>query len=228
VNIAIIGTGNVGQALGTSFVRAGHDVTFAARDADHAKQVAASVGASAAATPAEAAERAQVIVLAVPYVAAEAVANELAGRASGKIVIDPTNPLKPDYSGLVTENGPSGAENIAGLLHDARVVKAFNTIFAGVQADPRAHGMTLDALFATDDDDARAKVTEIIRSVGFRPIDAGPLARAREMEALAWMNIQLQMRWSGDWRTSFVLVGAPPAATTVQEEKADHPVGARS
>jgi 8-hydroxy-5-deazaflavin:NADPH oxidoreductase len=213
MKIAIIGTGNVGRALGTSLSRAGHDVTLAARDVDKAKQVAWEVGAQAAATPAQAAEGAEVIVLAVPGVAAEAVVSELSGRASGKVVVDATNPIKPDYSGLATESGTSGAERFAALLGDARVVKAFNTVLAALQADPMAHGVTLDALFATDDAEARQKVVELIKSLGFRPVDAGPLARAREMEALAWLNIQLQIRCSGDWRSSFVLVGAPAAAT---------------
>lgn len=72
--------------------------------------------------------------------------------------------------------------------------------------------MELDALFATDDQDARARVGALMRSLGFRPVYVGGLARARELEAMAWMNIQLQMSAEGDWRTSFTLVGAPQAA----------------
>ncbi len=213
MRIAIIGTGNVGQALGQSFVRAGHEVTYAAQNPDKTREVADTVGARAAGSVAEAARNADVVVLAVPYVAVDAVANELGGAASGKTVVDVTNPLKPDFSGLATEGGPSAAEHIAGLLGDARVVKAFNTLFASVQADPAAHGVTLDALVAADDDAARREILDLARSIGFRPIDAGPLARAREMEALAWLNMQLQMAHGGDWRSAFVLVGAPAKAT---------------
>ena len=212
MKIAVIGTGNVGQALGGSFARAGHDVTFAGRDAEKALAVASGLGATASATPGDAASDAEVIVLAVPYLAAEDVAGELGGQTAGKVVVDATNPLKADFSGLATEGGPSGAERIAGLLEGAHVVKAFNTVFAAVQADPGAYGITLDALYATDDPEAAATVRDLARSIGLRPVNVGPLAAARELEALAWLNIRLQMLSGGDWKTSPVLVGAPERA----------------
>ena len=92
------------------------------------------------------------------------------------------------------------------------MAKAFNTLFAGVEADPGALGATVDALFATDDETARRTVAELASSMGFRPIHVGPLAAARELEAMAWLNIRLQMLAGGDWTTSFVLVGAPESA----------------
>jgi predicted dinucleotide-binding enzyme len=88
-----------------------------------------------------------------------------------------------------------------------------------LQADPRAHGTTVDALIATDDDEARRKVAELASSIGLRPIDLGSLAAASEMESLAWLNIRLQMQKSGDWRSSFVLVGAPQAAIAAEERE---------
>ena len=212
MKVAIIGTGNVGSALGGSFARAGHEVTFAARDAEKTEQVAQAVGAQAAPSPAAAASAADVIVLAVPYGEADAVAHEIAPATAGKVVIDTTNPLKADYTGLATEGGPSGAERLASVV-DGRVVKAFNTLFAGVQGNPETLGMTLDALFATDDPEARATVATLAESVGFRPVYVGPLAAARELEAMAWLNIRLQLLTNGSWQTAFVLV-APPAAAT--------------
>jgi len=213
MKIAVIGTGNVGKALGGSFARAGHDVTFAAQDEAKTREVASEVGASAAATAGAAARDAEVIVLAVPYGASHAVAGEIAPFARDKVVIDVTNPLKPDYSGLATEGGPSGAERLAEPLVGAHVVKAFNTLFAAVQGDPTALGSTVDALYATDDAEARAAVTAIAESVGFRPIYVGPLSAARELEALAWLNIRLQMLTNGSWNTAFVALNAPEAAT---------------
>ena len=212
MKIAIIGTGNVGTAIGGSLVRAGHDVTFAARDAAKAGTVAGGVGASAAATPAEAARDADVIILAVPGLAAEQVAAELAGQTAGKVVIDATNPIKADYSGLTTDAGGSGAERFAQLLEGAHVVKAFNTIFASVQADPSAFGTAVDGMYATDDPIAKATVIDVLSSIGFRPVAVGPLAAARELEAMAWLNIRLQMITGGDWRTTFALLGAPQSA----------------
>jgi 8-hydroxy-5-deazaflavin:NADPH oxidoreductase len=213
MKIAIIGTGNVGTAVGGSLVRAGHQVTFAARDAEKARKVASELGASAAESPAEAARDADVIVLAVPYLAAEQVAAELAGQAAGKVVIDATNPIKADYSGLASEAGESGAERFGQLLSGARMVKALNTIFASVQADPTTWGTTVDALYATDDPVARIAVIEVLSSMGLRPVGVGPLAAARELEAMAWLNIRLQMIAGGDWRTTFALLGAPASTT---------------
>ncbi len=212
MKIAIIGTGNVGKGLGGSFARAGHEVTFAAQDPDRTRAVAGELGAHAAPTPASAAAGADVIVLAVPFGAAEDVAREVADAATGRIVVDATNPLRPDYSGLVTDGGPSGAERLAELIPGAAVVKAFNTLFAGVQADPAALGTTVDALYATDDDAAAAVFAELAGSIGFRPLRVGPLAAARELEAMAWLNIRLQMLNEGSWQTSYVLVAPPTTA----------------
>lgn len=210
MEIAVIGTGNVGSALGSSFSKAGNDVVFAARDARKARQVASSVGAASAATAIDALAGADVVVLALPFAAAESVAAEIASAAAGKIVIDATNPLKPDYSGLATGDGPSGAERLAKLLPGARMVKAFNTVFASNQADPTGQGTILDALYATDDETAGAVVAELASAIGFRPVKVGPLAAARELEGLAWLNIRLQMLTNGAWQTAYVLV-APPA-----------------
>jgi predicted dinucleotide-binding enzyme len=209
MNIAIVGTGNVGQALGTSFVRAGHTVTFAAQDAQKTAKVADAVGASAATSPLEAAAAADVVVIAVPWGPAERVALEIAPAVAGKVVIDATNPLKADFTGPATENG---AQQLVGLLPGARVVKAFNTLFASVQANPDTHGQTVDGLYATDDETARDTAAALIASIGLRPVNVGPLSAARELEALAWLNIRLNMIASGDWQSSYVLVGAPVAA----------------
>lgn len=212
MNIAIIGSGNVGSALGSSLVSAGHRVTVTARDAVKATTVAARIGASVVPSALAAVEAADIIVLAIPYGAVESVTKEIASVAAGKIVIDTTNPLKADYSGLATEGGPSGAERVAAQLPGARVVKAFNTLFASIQADTAVHGQTVDGLIAADDAGAKATVAELMKAIGLRPVDAGPLASARELESLAWLNIALQLRTGGSWNSSFVLVGAPDKA----------------
>jgi hypothetical protein len=213
MKIAVIGTGNVGSALGSSFSRAGHRVTFAARDAEKTLSVATGAGARAA-TAAEAAAGADVVLLAVPYAAIADVAAEIVPVIAGKVVVDATNPLKPDYSGLATAGGPSAAERLAGLLPGARVVKAFNTLFATNQANPSGQGTTLDALFATDDDTAADAVAELAGSIGFRAVRVGPLAAAQELEGLAWLNIRLQMLNNGAWNTAYVLVAPPESAVT--------------
>ncbi len=212
MKVAIIGTGNVGKALGSSLSNAGHDVIYAAHDESKTRTIAGDLGARAVSNAREAVAAAAIVVLAVPFDAAEPVARDIADAARGKVVIDVTNPLRPDYTGLATEGGPSGAERIAALIDHAAIVKAFNTLFAGVQADPGTLGTTVDALFATDDDDAAATVADLARSMGFRPVRVGPLAAARELEAMAWLNIRLQMLNDGAWQTSFVLVSPPGKA----------------
>jgi NADPH-dependent F420 reductase len=212
MKIAVIGTGNVGSALGGSLARAGHEVTFAARDAAKSARVAEIAGATAVDDPVEAARTADIVVLAVPYAAVADIADELAPVVEGKVVVDPTNPLTPDYSGLATAGGPSGAERLADRLPGANVVKAFNTLFASVQGDPQALGTQVDALIAADDAQAAESVDALASSIGFRPVNVGPLAAARELEALAFLNIRLQMLTNGSWQTSVVLVNAPEAA----------------
>jgi len=213
MKVAIIGAGTVGKALGRSIAASGGDVVFASTG-NSAVAAAESIGARARAVSgiAEAALGADVVVLAIPYTAARNVAEGLAGRVAGKIVIDVTNPLAPDMSGLATEPGRSAAENIALWLPGAVVVKAFNTLFASVQANPKAQGNLVDALFATDDPVAREVVAGLIESMGFRPVWVGGLARARELEAMAFLNIALQMATTGNWSTTFKLVGAPAGA----------------
>jgi len=212
MQIAIIGTGNVGSALGGSLVRAGHTVTFAGRDVEKATKLAADLGAAVASTPAAAVADADVIVLAVPFGAVGSLATAIAPLTTGKVVIDATNRLKPDYSGLASEDGSSAAEQIAIWFEGASVVKAFNTLFASIQADPASLGQTVDLLIAADDAAAKSLVAQLATSIGLRPVDAGSLMGAREMEAIAWLNMSLQMRTSGNWNSSFVLLGAPDKA----------------
>jgi predicted dinucleotide-binding enzyme len=95
------------------------------------------------------------------------------------------------------------------------VAKAFNTMFAGLQGNPDAHGTSLDVLIATDDAAARDAVAILAASAGFRPVQVGPLAAARELESLAWLNIRLQLLNQGSWDTAVALV-APPVNAVVE------------
>ena len=216
MKISILGSGNIARALGASAVRAGHDVVIASRNYESAAATAAEIDASVTESLAEAVSSAEVVVFAVPASAAADVAREIASAVGGKTVIDVTNPLKGDMSGLFTE-GTSIAEQLATILGDAKVVKGFNTLFGSVQANPETHGSTLDALYATDDDQARDTFAALATSLGFRPVHVGPLAAARELESMALLNIRLQIVSNGYWQSSFVLVGAPDASTATSE-----------
>lgn len=208
MDIAIIGAGNVGKALATSGVRAGHSVTLSAASVDSAAAAAKETGARAAATSREAVEGAGVVVIAVPYGAVGDVLDEVGPALAGKVVIDATNALKPDYSGLATEGkATSGAEEMQARLPEARVVKAFNTVLAARQADPTIAGVRLDGFVAGDDEEAKAVVLELVASLGLHPIDAGSLEMARYLEAMGFLNISLQMRHGWSWQAGWKLVG---------------------
>ena len=211
MKIAIIGTGNVGRALGTSFAGAGHQVVFSGRDLAKTAEAAGAIGAWRPARPRRPPRGADVVVLAVPYGAAASVAAEIAPVVAGKVVIDATNPLKPDYSGLATGDGPSGAELLAAALPGARVVKAFNTLFATNQGNPAPRARPSTPSTPTDDAEGRT-TSPASSSIGFRPVHVGPLAAARELEAMAWLNIRLQLLTNGSWQTAYVLIAPPEAA----------------
>lgn len=201
MKVAIIGAGNVGKALGSSITRAGHDVTLAARDPQHAVDVAREIGATSAASNTDAVRGADVVVLAIPYVGAgEAVAREIRDVVAGKTVIDVTNPMKPDYSGPAVSDG-SAAEEFQKLMPEASVVKAFNTIFATNQANPTSE---IDGYVAADDEKAKQRVISLVESMGFTALDVGPLSSARFLEGMAFINIGVNAAngwaWTSSWK----------------------------
>ena len=202
MKVAIIGAGNVGTALTTSFTRAGHDVTVAANHPEHAQEVAESVGAEAALTTTAAVADADLVILAVPATALGSIATELGDELAGKVVVDVANRPTPDPSG----RGTSIAEELQEQLPESHVVKAFNTLFASRQADPVVAGVAVDGFVAADDPSAKKTVSDVLESLGFRPVDAGPLAAARTLEGMAWLNISRNMD-GGSWQDAYVIVG---------------------
>lgn len=209
MKIAVIGAGNVGTVLADRFSRAGHDVTISASSPQSAEAKARALGVAAASSNPEAARGADVVVLAVWYPTEEQVAREIADVVAGKVVVEVSNPLTPDMSGLATESGPSAAEQLAERLPGARVVKAFNTVFGAVQANPTLHGVAADNFLAGDDADAKRTVAELVESIGLRPVDAGPLRNARLLEAVAFLAIGLNASNGWAWNTAWKLIGAP-------------------
>jgi 8-hydroxy-5-deazaflavin:NADPH oxidoreductase len=207
MQIAIIGAGNVGRALATSLTKAGHDVTVSAANPDHARETAAQTGATAATSNGDAASGADVVVLAVPATALDAVASELGAALEGKVVVDVSNRPTPSADGPAT----SIAEELQSKLPGAKVVKAFNTVFASRQAQPSVGGIASDGYVAGDDATAKQTVLDVVESLGFRPVDAGSLVAARTLEGMAWLNIQRNMA-GGTWQDAWVLVGPETAS----------------
>jgi 8-hydroxy-5-deazaflavin:NADPH oxidoreductase len=211
MDIAIIGAGNVGKALATAFKRAGHDVIITSRDPQDAGSVAAATRSRVATSNVEAAEAADVIVLAVPFSSVPEVAAEIAKAVAGKPVIDATNRMSFGPTGPAIDTTSSNAEDLAALLPDARVVKAFNTVFASNQADPIVEGAQLSGFVAADDAEATATVLALVGSIGLDPVYVGPLSRARQLEGLAFLNITLNITNNGSWQSGWKLIGAPSA-----------------
>ena len=193
MEIGIIGSGNMGSGLGRIWAEKGHSVIFSySRSAEKLSGLASSIPRAKAGTPAEAAAQSRVVLLAVRWADVPDALRQ-AGDLKGKTVIDCTNPLKPDLSGLALGCTTSAAEEIAKAAFGARVVKAFNTAFAQVyQEESRLFGSRRAAmLYCGDDGEAKAIVAKLINDVGFEPVDSGPLTSARYLEPLAMLMITL-------------------------------------
>ncbi len=193
MNIGIIGSGNMGSGLGKIWARRGHQVIFSfSRDMNKLNELARSVPNSRAASPAEAVEQSEVVLLAVRWANVEE-AIKAGGSFKEKVLIDCTNPLNPDLSDLAIGHTTSAAEEIARLAKEAKVVKAFNTVFAEVyHSSSRRFGTRMTSMFYCGDDvEAKATVEKLIKEVGFEPIDAGPLKVARYLEPLGMFMVQL-------------------------------------
>jgi 8-hydroxy-5-deazaflavin:NADPH oxidoreductase len=208
MNIAIIGAGKVGKALATSSLRAGHEVTLSASIPDHAAEAAKATGAHAAHSNTEAVKDAEIVIVAVPYDKLGDVFRGLGSAVDDKVVIDATNHIDLENPGAVLSE-LSNAEEIQKRHPKVRVVKAFNTAFSVRMADPTVNGTKLEGFVAGDDQAAKEIVLELVESIGFRPIDAGPLVMARVLEGMALLNVSLQIRHGWPWQNGWKLVGPP-------------------
>ena len=185
MRIAIIGTGNVGAALGSAWSAKGHEVVYGVRDAASAVP---ALGRGAGVR--EAAEGAEAIVLAVPWSAVQEVLRRC-GSLSGKTVIDCTNPLKPALAGLEIGLTTSAGEQVAGWAPGASVFKAFNQTGALNMASTAGYPAR-PVMFVCGDDAARKPaVLRLAEDLGFEAVDAGDLTVARLLEPLAMLWIEL-------------------------------------
>ncbi len=208
MKIAIIGSGNVGKALATSSVRAGHSVTMSSANPEKAVEAASAVGAHSARSNVEAVKDAELVIVAVPYEKLGDVFRGLGSSVDGKVVVDATNHVNVQNPAEVLD-GTSNAEEIQKRHPKAHVVKAFNYAFTVRMANPSVDGIRLDGFVAGDDQAAKDKALELVESIGFRPIDAGPLVMARVLEAMALLNVALQIRHGWPWQNGWKLIGPP-------------------
>lgn len=173
--VGIIGSGNVGSALRRGLEGAGYEVKSAGRDQQDVRATAAW---------------GEVIILAIPFGALDDVVRAMGDALQGKVLLDVTNALTPDFQ-LALGCTTSGAEELQRKATKAKVVKAFNTVFAQNMSTGKVKGEKLTLFVAGDDRAAKDLVLAAGRDIGFDPVDAGPLANARWMETLGYFNIQL-------------------------------------
>jgi NADPH-dependent F420 reductase len=188
-HVSIIGTGNMGQAIASVAGRGGHTVQLLG-ESDLGTAVAGDI-----------------VVLAVPYPAVSAVLEQRASQLEDKIVVDITNPLNFEtFDELTVPADSSAAAEIAAKLPGSRVLKAFNTTFAGTLAAGTVGPLTTTVLIAGDDADAKSTLAGVVTSGGLKAIDAGGLKRAREMEALGFLQIALAAGEKVSWTGGFGIV----------------------
>ena len=207
MNVTIIGAGNMGRGIATRAIAGGHKVTFVDANPETAQKAAADLKAEVGTldTP-----LGDVVVLAVWYGTNIEIAKQLGDKLAGKVVVDIANPLNSTYDGLATAPDSSSAEDlakaIAGGASGAKVVKAFNTTYAGTLLSGSVAGQPLDVFIAGDDADAKAKIAQIVTDGGMRAVDAGPLHRARQIEGMQLLHIVLQGTLGTNWGSALKIV----------------------
>jgi 8-hydroxy-5-deazaflavin:NADPH oxidoreductase len=174
--IAIIGKGNVGKALAEGLRRAGNEVRFGSTDPKESPRDASLWG--------------EIVILAVPWGAHAEIAKAVGNALDGKIVVDVSNVMTPSYE-LALGFTTSGAEELQKLMPGAKVVKAFNTVFAQNMSTGKLLGERLTVLVAGDDPAGKDIVRKLAEGIGFDSVDAGPLKSARYLEPLGMLNITL-------------------------------------
>lgn len=190
--IAIVGTGDVAGALGPEFAAQGHTIVYGSRDPDRAsvrELVERTGGMASATTPPESVVGADIVVLAVPGLMVEEITQSL-GDLSGKIIIDPTNPLERRMMSLRHAVDTSNAEIIQAAAPDAYVVKAFNTLNWKTMVDPSESGGPVSIPIVGDSGKAKSVVAELVEGMGLEPIDLGGIENARWVEGMLilWIN----------------------------------------
>lgn len=188
-NITIFGQGNMGQAIASVFTSGGHEVDFVGKEGLTKRS-------------------GDIVVLAVPYAAIASILEANKASLAGKILVDISNPVNfENMDELLTSAGSSAAEEIAKLIPEARVVKAFNTNFAATIAAKQVAGKEKTTVqLASDDQEAKQILAGYIQEGGLDTIDAGELKRARELEAMGFLQITLAVREKINWTAGFAVI----------------------
>ena len=188
-HVTILGRGNMGQAIAGLVTKGGHTVQVIG-ESDNDSPVSGDL-----------------VVLAVPHSAVASIIATRGGSLAGKVVVDITNPVNFEtFDSLVVPADGSAAAEIAALLPESKVLKAFNTNFAATLATGRVGDLTTTVLIAGDDGDAKALLRDVVSAAGLNVVDAGSLRRARELEALGFLQITLAAGEKISWTGGFGVV----------------------
>jgi NADPH-dependent F420 reductase len=208
MDVTVVGTGNMGRGIATRLLAGGHGVTLLDREASKAEDLARELGGPVDAGTVGDELSGEVVVLAVPYEGAAPLVRQYGEALSGKVVVDITNPVNWEtFDGLVTPPDSSAAEEIEKAAPEgARVVKAFNTTFAGTLVEGEVAGQPLDVYVAGDDAGAKETISQLARDGGLVAIDAGPLRRARQLEGLGFLGMTLQQPLGLGFQSAWKLV----------------------
>jgi hypothetical protein len=185
--VSIIGNGNMGTAIGGIVAAGGNTVEYVSRDTD------AITG--------------DIVILAVPYPSVAEIVAARGAQLAGKVVVDITNPLDFEtFDSLVVPADGSAAAVIAAALPESRVLKAFNTNFAATLASKTVGEQPTTVLIAGDDDLAKQALADVVRAGGVKAVDAGKLSRARELEAIGFLQLTLAVQEQIGWNAGLALV----------------------
>jgi 8-hydroxy-5-deazaflavin:NADPH oxidoreductase len=192
MDITIIGTGNMARGIATRALAGGHSVTLLGTQTAKSEALAAELSGDVRTGAVGDALAGTVVVPAVWYQALDDVLGRYGDQLAGKVVVDITNPVDPETFQPLTVPAGSAAQEIAEKAPDAKVVKAFNTTFAGSLVAGEVDGQPLDVFVASDDAEAKQLVTQLAEDGGLRAVDAGPLAHAHQLEGLGYLHMAIQ------------------------------------
>lgn len=203
--ISLIGSGGMAAAIGGLAAKAGYRVEVVSRDAAKARALAESIGLDATTGTFGTVPAGELVILAVPYSAVLEVVEQYGEALAGKVLIDITNPIQPDFSGFLTPDDSFGAREIAKVAPaDAKIVKAFNTQASHVLAARPSAGPPLDVFLAGDDALAKTRVSAFVQSLGLRSLDVGSLTMARTLEhaCMLWLGLMAHSIHNGNFSIS--------------------------
>jgi NADPH-dependent F420 reductase len=211
VNVTIIGTGNMARGVGSRVLAGRNHLTVLGKRQEDATAVASDLQGEAGGAEIRTGVSSDpivddLVVLAVYYPDARAFVEERSDALAGKTVVDITVPVNETYDALITPPDGSATRELSKLAPGTKFVKAFSTTFANTLRDGVVDGRPLDVLIAGDDEGAKADVAELARAGGLRPIDAGSVERARELEAASLLHITLQNTLGSGFRSALKLL----------------------